>query len=84
MAVLASGLSGRRRHSLNRCRSRAKSCTYFPSVIVIKNEQGQALVLQLTPRTQVSGLLKPGATIDANTSLWRIVRTAETNTALIP
>ena len=28
----------------------------FPSVIVIKNEQGQALVLQLTPRTQVSAL----------------------------
>jgi hypothetical protein len=27
----------------------------IPSVIVIKNEQGQALVLQLTPRTQVSG-----------------------------
>ena len=32
----------------------------FPSVIVIKNEQGLAMMLQLTPRTQVSGPLKPG------------------------
>ena len=32
----------------------------FPSLVVIKDEQGQTQVLQLTPRTQVGSALKPG------------------------
>jgi hypothetical protein len=32
----------------------------FPTVIVIRNEQGHAVILQLNPRTQVGGAFKPG------------------------
>ena len=32
----------------------------FPSLVVIKDEQGQTQVLQLTPPTQVGSALKPG------------------------
>ena len=32
----------------------------FPTMLVIKNEQGHATILQLNPRTQVGGALKPG------------------------
>ena len=55
----------------------------FPSVIVIKNEQGQAL--QLTPRTQVSGTLKPGDKIVAYTSPYGVSSVQlKTNMALMP
>ncbi len=57
----------------------------FPSVIVIKNEEGLALVLQLTPRTQVSGTLKPGDKIVAYTSPYGVSSVQlKTNTALMP
>jgi len=37
----------------------------FPTVIVIRNEQGHATILQLTPRTQLGGQFKPGDKIVA-------------------
>ena len=56
----------------------------FPSVIVVKNEQGQALVLQLTPRTQVSGPLKPGDKIVAYTTPYGVSSVQlKTNRALM-
>lgn len=57
----------------------------FPTVIVIKNDQGQALVLQLTPRTQISSPLKPGDKIVAYTSPYGVSSVQlKTNTALVP
>ena len=57
----------------------------FPSVIVIKNEQGQAVVLQLSPRTQVSGPLKPGDKIVAVTSPYGVSSVQlKATTALVP
>ena len=57
----------------------------FPSVIVIRNEHGQAMVLQLSPRTQVSGPLKPGDKIVAHTSPYGVSSVQlKTATALIP
>lgn len=53
MAVLASASPRARRQSLNRGQVEGEVLQVFPSVIVIKNEQGQAP--QLMPRTQVSG-----------------------------
>jgi len=49
----------------------------FPSVIVISNEQRQALVQQHTPRTQLSGPLNPIDKIGPLYSPWNIVCTAE-------
>lgn len=37
----------------------------FSTVIVIRNEQGHATVLQLTPRTQLGGQFKPGGKVVA-------------------
>ncbi len=57
----------------------------FPSVIVLKTDQGQAVVLQLSPRTQVSGPLKPGDKIVAYTSPYGVSSVQlKTATALIP
>ena len=52
----------------------------FPGMIVIKNEEGLALVLQLTPR---SGILKPGDKIVAYTYGVSSVQ-LKTNMALMP
>jgi hypothetical protein len=38
----------------------------FPTVIVIRDDRGHATVLQLNPRTQVAGSLKPGDKIVAS------------------
>jgi hypothetical protein len=57
----------------------------FSGVIVIKNEQGQAMVLQLTPRTQVGSSLKTGDKIVAYTSPYGLSSVQlKTNMALIP
>lgn len=37
----------------------------FSAVIVIRNDQGHATILQLTPRTQLGGQFKPGDKIVA-------------------
>lgn len=57
----------------------------FPTVLVIKNEQGQAMVLQLSPRTQINGPLKPGDKVVAFTSPYGVSSVQlKTNTALVP
>ncbi len=57
----------------------------FPTVIVITTQQGQVMVLQLTPRTQVSSGLKPGDKIVAYTSPYGVSSVQlKTNTALVP
>jgi hypothetical protein len=57
----------------------------FPSMIVIKNNHGQALVLQLMPRTQVSGPLRSGDKIIAHTSHYGVSSVQlKPNTALMP
>ena len=57
----------------------------FPSVIVIKNEQGQATVLQLTPRTQIGAALKPGDRIVAYVTPYGVSSVQlKTTTALVP
>ena len=57
----------------------------FPSLVVIKDEQGQTEVLQLKPRTQVGSALKPGDKIIAYTSPYGVSSVRlKTNTALVP
>ena len=57
----------------------------FPSVIVIKNEQGQATVLQLTPRTQIGAAFKPGDRIVAYVTPYGVSSVQlKTTTALVP
>jgi len=56
----------------------------FPSVIVIRNDQG-ATVLQLTPRTQVGGQLKPGDKVVAYITPYGVSSVQlKTSTAQIP
>jgi hypothetical protein len=57
----------------------------FPNVIVIRNEHGQAMVLQLTPRTQVGGAFKPGDKIVAHTTPYGVSSVQlKTDTTLVP
>lgn len=57
----------------------------FPTVIVIKNEQGQATVLQLTPHTQIGAAFKPGDRVVAYVTPYGVSSVQlKTTTALIP
>ena len=57
----------------------------FPTMIVIKDDRGQATVLQLTPRTQVSGPFKPGDTVVASVTLYGVTSVQrKSDTAMIP
>jgi hypothetical protein len=57
----------------------------FPTMIVIKNEQGQAMVLQLTPRTQVGATFKPGDQVVAYLTPYGVSSVQlKPSTALIP
>jgi hypothetical protein len=57
----------------------------FPTAIVIKNDQGHATVLQVTPRTQLGAQFKPGDKIVAYLTPYGISSVQlKTNTALMP
>ena len=57
----------------------------FPAMIVIKNDQGQATILQLTPRTQVGGALKPGDKVVAYVTPYGVSSVQlKAATALLP
>lgn len=57
----------------------------FSTMIVIKNDQGHATVLQLTPRTQLGGQFKPGDKIIAYVTPYGVSSVQlKANTALIP
>ena len=57
----------------------------FPTAIVIKNEQGHATVLQITPRTQMGAQFKPGDKIVAYVTPYGVSSVQlKTNTALMP
>jgi hypothetical protein len=57
----------------------------FPTAIVIKNDQGQATVLQVTPRTQLGAQFKPGDKIVAYVTPYGVSSVQlRTNTALMP
>jgi len=57
----------------------------FPTVIVIRDERGHATILQLNPRTQVSGSLKPGDKVVAYVTPYGVSSIQmKTNLALIP
>jgi hypothetical protein len=57
----------------------------FPSVVVIKNDEGQATVLQLTPRTQLTGPLKPGDRVVAYVTPYGVTSIQlKTSTVLVP
>jgi len=57
----------------------------FSTVIVIRNEQGHATVLQLTPRTQLGGQFKPGDKVVAYVTPYGVSSVQlKANTAQIP
>jgi hypothetical protein len=57
----------------------------FPTIIVIKNEQGQATVLQLNPRTRLGTTFKPGDKVVASLTLYGVSSIQlQTTTALMP
>ena len=57
----------------------------FPTAIVIKNEQGQGTVLQITPRTQLGAQFKPGDKIVAYVTPYGVSSVQlKANTALMP
>jgi hypothetical protein len=57
----------------------------YPTVIVIRSEHGHATVLQLTPRTQLSGGFKPGDKVVAYVTPYGVSAVQlKANTALIP
>ena len=57
----------------------------FSTMIVLRNEQGQATVLQLTPRTQLGGQLKPGDKVIAYVTPYGVSSVQlKGNTAQIP
>ena len=57
----------------------------YSTVIVIKNEQGHATVLQLTPRTQLGGQFKPGDKVVAYVTPYGVSSVQlKTSTAQIP
>jgi hypothetical protein len=57
----------------------------FPTAIVIRDDRGHATVLQLNPRTQVTGSLKPGDKIVASITPYGITSVQlKPNVAVIP
>ena len=57
----------------------------FSTMIVIKNEQGHATILQLTSRTQLGGQFKPGDKVVAYITPYGVTSVQlKANTALIP
>jgi len=57
----------------------------FPTVIVIRNEQGHATVLQITPRTQLGGQFKPGDKVVAYVTPYGVSSVQlKTSTAQMP
>lgn len=57
----------------------------FPTAIVIKNEQGQGTVLQITTRTQLGAQFKPGDRIVAYVTPYGISSVQlKASTALMP
>jgi len=57
----------------------------FPTAIVIKNDQGHAMVLQVTPRTQLGAQFKPGDKIVAYVTPYGVSSVQlKTNTARMP
>lgn len=57
----------------------------FPTMIVIKNEQGHATILQLNPRTQVGGTFKPGDKVVAYVTPYGVSSVQpKAATALLP
>jgi hypothetical protein len=57
----------------------------FPTAIVIQNDKGQATVLQLTPRTQMGGIFKPGDKVIASVTPYGVTSIQmKNNTALFP
>jgi hypothetical protein len=58
----------------------------FPTVIVIRDDQGHATILQITPRTQVGGNLKPGDKVVAYVTQYGVssIQLKPPSTALIP
>jgi hypothetical protein len=58
----------------------------FSTVIVIRNDQGHATVLPVTPRTQIGGTLKPGDKVVAYVSPYGVssIQLKPPTTALIP
>ena len=57
----------------------------FSTIIVIKNDQGHATVLQLTPRTQLGGQFKPGDKVVAYVTPYGVSSVQmKANTAQIP
>ncbi len=57
----------------------------FPTMLVIKDDRGQATVLQLTPRTQLGGVFKPGDKVVAYVTLYGVTSVQlKSATASIP
>ncbi|ALA58964.1 exported protein of unknown function [Nitrospira moscoviensis] len=57
----------------------------FSTMIVIKNEQGHATILQLTPRTQLGAQFKPGDKVVAYVTPYGVSSVQlKANTAQIP
>ncbi len=57
----------------------------FSTMIVIKNDQGHATILQLTPRTQLGGQFKPGDKVVAYVTPYGVTSIQpKASTALIP
>lgn len=57
----------------------------FSTMIVIKNDQGHATILQLTPRTQLGGQFKPGDKVVAYVTPYGVTSIQpKARTALIP
>lgn len=57
----------------------------FTTMIVIKNEQGHATILQLNPRTQVGGTFKPGDKVVAYVTPYGVSSVQpKAATALVP
>ena len=57
----------------------------FPTAIVVKNEQGQGIVLQITPRTQLGAQFKPGDKIVAYVTPYGVSSIQlKASTALMP
>lgn len=57
----------------------------FPTAIVIRDDRGQITILQLNPRTQVGGPLKPGDKVVAYITPYGVTSVQlKPNMALIP
>ena len=57
----------------------------FPAMIVIKDEQGHATILQLNPRTQIGAIFKPGDRVVAYVTPYGVSSVQpKAATALLP